>query len=356
MDMGSHHGTHIRKKDELLSKMLTPHVATMLADGDTITFGKSVAKSEGIVRPVVARVELSASSEPPHHVRDGQLKPLIVPEVSKSPDLKPVSRSLSGRFCVPSSGESDGSDSDPGSSDIEDGSSPSPKSSSQSLLGPASVSSIGRAFDAFKSLIPTSTTQPAQRLPPINLLRPIPVIDFDDTEGHDGKDGEVSMGFSPSPSKSPSVPNGQPGAEPMIVGAWPTSADSSPVSSPVSPITFADIVPIAKSPYVQAATSEKIIEEIPEEVWDPIPMESVKGPAVGQADEESTTTSPTVEDTWSKVIEVEGSLDPVVVVDDEEEMPIQKDKLDEVETALRALDEVKVRHSLFSLHPLTRCP
>lgn len=241
MDLGSHHGTHIRKKDEILSKMLMPHVATMLSDGDTVTFGKSVAKNEGIVRPVVARVELLHTIETPSHIRDGQLKPLVVPEASSPSDAKPVSRTLSGRFYVPSSGSSAGSDSDVGSSDIEEVPAPNPKrSGSQPLLGPTTVASIGRALDAFKSLIPTPTSQShsaQQRLPPIKLLRPIPVIEFDDAATNNGKDGTSSMEVSacPSPVRSPSPPRP---LEPLVIGAWPVSPDMSPIDSPESFIHF----------------------------------------------------------------------------------------------------------------------
>jgi pSer/pThr/pTyr-binding forkhead associated (FHA) protein len=58
IDLASRHGTHILHPGDTVSKMLDPEVATMLSNGDIITFGKTVGKGSYLVPPVTARVEL----------------------------------------------------------------------------------------------------------------------------------------------------------------------------------------------------------------------------------------------------------------------------------------------------------
>jgi len=95
--MGSHHGTHLRKPGETVSRILKPETPTQLADGDVLTFGKSVGKNNKCVRPVVARVQLTHAPRP-----EPSFKPItsIVAhhiDLTKSP---PPRRSNSGRFGV----------------------------------------------------------------------------------------------------------------------------------------------------------------------------------------------------------------------------------------------------------------
>ncbi|KAI0707465.1 hypothetical protein C8T65DRAFT_651084 [Cerioporus squamosus] len=65
-DLHSHHGTHILRPGDLVSTTLQPEVPTVLADGDRVTFGKSVGRDSYLVTPVVVRIELMASSPPPN--------------------------------------------------------------------------------------------------------------------------------------------------------------------------------------------------------------------------------------------------------------------------------------------------
>ncbi|KAJ3710511.1 hypothetical protein DFJ43DRAFT_1108921 [Lentinula guzmanii] len=58
-DTSSHHGTHIRRSRDLHSRRIPTETLVQVKDGDMITLGKSVDKNNEIVRPVVARVELS---------------------------------------------------------------------------------------------------------------------------------------------------------------------------------------------------------------------------------------------------------------------------------------------------------
>ncbi|KJA18914.1 hypothetical protein HYPSUDRAFT_911499 [Hypholoma sublateritium FD-334 SS-4] len=58
IDLGSHHGTHVRSPADRSARALVPETPTLLVDGDLITFGKPVGKGDESVRPIVARVEL----------------------------------------------------------------------------------------------------------------------------------------------------------------------------------------------------------------------------------------------------------------------------------------------------------
>ncbi|KAJ3992957.1 hypothetical protein F5050DRAFT_1785393 [Lentinula boryana] len=64
-DTSSHHGTHIRRPRDLHSRRIPTETLVQVKDGDMITFGKSVDKNNEIVRPVVARVELSYNAPIP---------------------------------------------------------------------------------------------------------------------------------------------------------------------------------------------------------------------------------------------------------------------------------------------------
>jgi hypothetical protein len=57
-DLNSHHGTYILKPTDIVSRIIKPETPTLLADGDIVTFGKTVGKDGQAVSPVVARIEL----------------------------------------------------------------------------------------------------------------------------------------------------------------------------------------------------------------------------------------------------------------------------------------------------------
>ncbi|KAF9552871.1 hypothetical protein CPC08DRAFT_754510 [Agrocybe pediades] len=143
IDLGSHHGTHIRKPGEKFSKMIQPETPTVLADGDVVTFGKSVGKGDELVRPVVVRVELIEG--PVVIPRINPFKPLVVPSPSTS-----ERKAKSGRYGVgssPSSSSSSSSSSDEFQSsksgiysDIEEVSPP-PEPSPMPALAPSELES-----------------------------------------------------------------------------------------------------------------------------------------------------------------------------------------------------------------------
>ncbi|OBZ73305.1 hypothetical protein A0H81_07196 [Grifola frondosa] len=127
-----HHGLELPpryscvKTRDLVSTAIKPEVPTVLADGDVITFGKSVGRDEFLVRPITVRVKLvvGTGSSP---------RPSFVDLVTPEPEEKTSPRSSTGRYGVfiPSS-ESSASTSD--ESDIQEISPPSsPRASAQAI-------------------------------------------------------------------------------------------------------------------------------------------------------------------------------------------------------------------------------
>ncbi|KAI0058612.1 hypothetical protein BV25DRAFT_1994116 [Artomyces pyxidatus] len=62
-DLSSHHGTHVLKQGDAISKKLTPGEPISLDNGDSVTFGKTVGRDECLVRPVTAIVRLLHDEE-----------------------------------------------------------------------------------------------------------------------------------------------------------------------------------------------------------------------------------------------------------------------------------------------------
>ncbi|KAI0820884.1 hypothetical protein BC628DRAFT_1412850 [Trametes gibbosa] len=238
-DLHSHHGTHILRPGELVSTVLKPEVPTVLADGDLITFGKTVGRDSYLVRPVVVRVQLvfgrDASSRAPSPL------PRSLTNDDSSPD-KASTKSTSGRYGVyPPSPDSSPATSD-GDSDIQEISRPSSPSNHLPLLeGLLNTSQSIMSFQAgrlrfFQSILPPvvpsalpppelheSFFEPAQTVP--SLL-----------------DEEEDMDLSSSRSVSPvnehhdaDVTFTAPPEELPIVGAWPGSRSSSSSPADQSP-------------------------------------------------------------------------------------------------------------------------
>ncbi|KAJ7918744.1 hypothetical protein B0H13DRAFT_1991536 [Mycena leptocephala] len=261
IDLHSHHGTHVRKRDEAVSKQLNPETPTLLADGDVVTFGKSVGSDKGLVRPVVARVDLLYGSQPP-------LKPLVVPEVAEG---KYPLRTPSGRYgvYVPASSEGssssdEGASPDSHDSDIEEISGPSHaavcppwhnnNSNSTSPLQGAQKQTP-ECFSAPRQYSPFEFSDPYRAFSPgpQEVLRASsPLFDrdsfynvgfdaysndvFEDDDNDDNSDNSnfsrstSPMDLSSSPEPSDDLNKESPMAigEPVIIGAWPRSRSSSP--------------------------------------------------------------------------------------------------------------------------------
>lgn len=96
VDLSSHHGTHLLKVGDAVPAALAPEAPTPLADGDVVTFGKSVGKDEDLVRPVTVRVKFLL--QPADHSERSQ--PIH------------IQRSASGRFGVLTDIDSSSSSSD----------------------------------------------------------------------------------------------------------------------------------------------------------------------------------------------------------------------------------------------------
>lgn len=257
VDLNSHHGTHVRKPDETVSRMLTPQTPTILADGDVITFGKSVGKNESLVRPVVARVDFLHGGQPP-------LKPLVVPNYhSIGEGSKCLSRANSGRYGVYVPSPSSVSSSDDVSShdsDIEEISAPC--GNIQLLPSIAVDGSLGQAMKALRHIIPSVHSERELSSPSLPSYSPEyqpysptspPEIELQDeffnvgsdaydsdiSEDSTSDDGHKSRSNSPmdlsSPSSEPFIPSTPLSkaksvpVEPVVIGAWPTSHSSSPV-------------------------------------------------------------------------------------------------------------------------------
>lgn len=249
IDLNSHHGTHIRKPGEASSRMLETKVPIPLSDGDIITFGKTVGRNEGMVRPIVVRVQLLYSG-PCISI----IEPSVVPESS-------VNRSRSGR-CSPYSPSS--SSSDEAYNDV-------PQAESQSKA----ESHLGKAFEALKLFMPSSPIPSAQfqrygprldeqssiqfesssvtspsdlpplwslptsRLPVLPRYSPVSSADlpnkFIDLPSSNPVNANQVINFSRSESPmdlaSPSPP--LPGQVTLAVGAWPDISSTSPKSDPM---------------------------------------------------------------------------------------------------------------------------
>jgi hypothetical protein len=219
IDLGSRHGTHILHPGDTVSKMLDPEVATMLSNGDIITFGKTVGKGSYLVPPVTARVELlfGDRSEIASITSANTLtrSPVVIPESG------PRSRKTSsGRYGlhVPSSLSSpDGSSDDDSSSkfdhdsDIEEITSPSsnPNPAARHPFAP-SLPVFFRGFETHfydelhDNSFPFGSSMDGLRLPAIDRLP------------------ERSKSNSPMDLASPT---------PTPIGAWPSfEAPSSSVN------------------------------------------------------------------------------------------------------------------------------
>ncbi|KAF5375888.1 hypothetical protein D9615_008200 [Tricholomella constricta] len=170
IDMNSHHGTHIRKPGEAISRMLKPETPTRLADGDVLTFGKSVGRHNEYVRPVVARVELI--HKPPSESSFTPMTPVkAITHVDSTKPSPP--RSNSGRYgvYVPNSPSSDNFSSglSEHDSDIEEIPASGPNALPLLPRGNRSHSEpespLGRAFEALKRLLPPAHIPGAPPVP-----------------------------------------------------------------------------------------------------------------------------------------------------------------------------------------------
>ena len=207
IDLGSHHGTHVRKRGEGASKMLKPETPALLTDGDIVTFGKAVGKGEECVRPITARVELLYGAQ----AAQSSIKPLVIPSsTNASPSSSDrSSNKTTGRYGVHSSPSSSDDSSAPNSdqySDIEE--IPAPASAVKVASPEDDLGHVDRAFEVLKYLLPPSHT-------PCTPIR--------------GRSPAIELFDSPSRTHWPTPP-----PQPSFPSRWPTPPPLQP-SSPLSP-------------------------------------------------------------------------------------------------------------------------
>ena len=204
---------------------MKPETPTLLADGDTVTFGKSVGKNEECVKPVVARIELLYSGNA--YSTTSPIKPLVVPCNSSPASDKSSVKSNSGRYGISdtSSSSSDESSFNSGLySDIEE--IPAPTSSSSK---PITQNSSSSTASFLKRLLPPSQSQDASRRDFFPSLSEIVEKPF----------AHVSMFFgSLGPDSVPTSPSGY---------SYSRLAPIPDLECSVSPVAFAesDFLPVA---------------------------------------------------------------------------------------------------------------
>ncbi|PFH53648.1 hypothetical protein AMATHDRAFT_1284 [Amanita thiersii Skay4041] len=306
-DLSSHHGTHVRRPNEVVSRMLQPESPCALRGGEYVTLGKSVGKGDDLVRPIVFRVEL--------HRTESDLSPGLTKKPSSesvASDSAVVSRSGSGRYGLNDSSSSSDEMScymNESFSDIEELPSLVPREIEErpQTQSTSSGSHISHAFEVLKRLIPplhpptllsqhynsdtlassfvfppipvSSWSSPSHhpRLPssPPYTLPPLLMQQVDEASGSpdqtrvyvdDVNEQNLNKSRSNSPMDlaSPSPPpnfEGTPVSE-LPVGVWPSFRHSSPGTStrslygscykgndgdlPPSPIIAPSLVPITE--------------------------------------------------------------------------------------------------------------
>ncbi|THH31674.1 hypothetical protein EUX98_g2515 [Antrodiella citrinella] len=241
-DLKSHHGTHIKRPDDTISRLITPEIPNVLADGDVLTFGKAVGKEQEQVRPITVHVQLLFS-------RDMEVVPLAaaVSRETNSP------RSSSGRYGVflPPSDTSSSSESD---SDIEE--IPPPLSPNLQTHGFEFSSRLNNLFqEASCSLRRDSEMIRRHILPPITVLfSPSPepptfgLGSHGDTENsfdiYD-VEGSPELGSEEAPIQLPAAPSidtDAPSSEfPLFIGGWPKSPSRSSSGTPAEENAYSHV-------------------------------------------------------------------------------------------------------------------
>ncbi|KAI1784578.1 hypothetical protein LXA43DRAFT_1041659 [Ganoderma leucocontextum] len=319
-DLRSHHGTHILRPGELVSTSLKPEVPTVVADGDLITFGKTVGHDANIVRPVAARVELIFGGDAPQRASSPLPKSLEVqrhttpgpiaddsqsqpqPQPHERDGDKTPARANTGRYGVflPSP-ESSASSSD-SDSDIQEISPPSSPPQNPMASLPSSASSF-TGFEPFGCpSIPLGARLRLlqQILPPLNIAEspepdyyppPIEPFSFEEIHVEGGVvEEDEDMDLSSSRALSPSHSDGA-REEPPVVGAWPNtpSRGSQPSSARESSVESQPM------PRGERVYRREVIEISDDDYGTPAPNVPVSAPVDGNEEVRPAEESPEVE-------------------------------------------------------------
>ena len=280
----------------------------MVADGDLITFGKTVGRDTNIVRPIVARVELvfggdapqRAPSPPPRSVSveppstpgpaadDSQSQSQPQPQPHERDGSKTPARAHPGRYGVflpsPESSPSSSSSSD-SDSDVQEISPPPspPRNANPSLPSSASQFSGLGPFGCPSIPLGARLRLLQQILPPIHIAEspepdyyppPIEPFSFEEIFVEGGVvEEEEDMDLSSSRALSPSHSEG-PREEPPVVGAWPNSPSrgSEPSQSRESSVVS------LPTPESVTARRREVIEISDDDYGTPAPYLTVSAP------------------------------------------------------------------------------
>ncbi|KAH7925735.1 hypothetical protein BV22DRAFT_412735 [Leucogyrophana mollusca] len=253
VDLKSRHGTHILKQGETASKALQPEVETPLADGDVLTFGKTVGSGSFLVAPVTVRIEL---------LRETHAEAISSPSpLPYTPPLSPLGlsrsrRSSSGRYglFIPSPYPVSGSSSSSSSSDSfssDAGPSQSEHDSDVEEIPPWANALRHRdglrgvKIPGIRSIIQdvfSKMSQPPNLSPDSDssVTPAAPLVDEDTEEGPSvqtpSEPSHPSRSHSPmelsTPSPAPSL--GHP-CESGVVGTWPDTRSASPEVQIITP-------------------------------------------------------------------------------------------------------------------------
>ncbi|KAF8839981.1 hypothetical protein BDN67DRAFT_969224 [Paxillus ammoniavirescens] len=256
VDLHSRHGTHLLRRGETVPKMLKAEVATALADGDILTFGKVVGAGSYLVSPVTVRVELLTSNS---SLKASSPLRALTPINSLSHAVSRARKLSSGRyglFVPPSYIESESPHSTSSLyASSDEASSPSEHESDaeevQSCVPPLLRDGQEKAsvkIPTFRSFIKDIYTTSISRSPSVLGDLNVPLVD---APGSPSSSVEVLSQPSPvvvvidpheSRSQSPmelSTPSPSPlseaqQSEPPVIGAWPASRPESPRHSAVA--------------------------------------------------------------------------------------------------------------------------
>ncbi|RDX50648.1 hypothetical protein OH76DRAFT_1402259 [Lentinus brumalis] len=256
-DLHSHHGTHILRPGDFVSTALLPEVSTVLADGDRITFGKSVGRDTYTVKPVVVRIELMFGGDVPTRAPSPPPISLCADTVDEA-HHQPHGRNseldttaTSGRYGIFIPSPRSSSSSSDGESDIQEISPPtSPRESlhppfifprdggSNSSLGGGRLQFLRHFLPPIHRLSPELSPEPSyfafSKEPSVGENRVV-----------GGAVGEEDMELSSSRESSPMEARSDVHDQEdiAIIGSWPTSPWR--VSEPPSMIMQREVIEIS---------------------------------------------------------------------------------------------------------------
>jgi hypothetical protein len=301
MDLNSHHGTHVLKLGQTVSTTINPEHPVVLADGDVVTFGKTVGSDEQTVKPVTVRVELlhdASQSSPLPQINILDPLPEPTKERAEGSNWSESPRG-SGRYGIyvptsvssddgdKSSSKSSSSDSDSEhDSDIEEIPPPNPPAafsgnSSRNSFGLPSITSL----NLLRHLLPPAhnlSTPPLEfpSAPQVPLYYPSPPMlpPLDPTSQVDHHFNSIPSVSTPSSPVPDSPSKGRDGADEM------ESKSESPMdlSSPSpAPEEHCWLISRSPSPVLQPRTAVKVREYVDGSFKDIVPPPDA--PAIGDA-------------------------------------------------------------------------